>query len=133
LVSYNKEDILEEIGIAKEDLKDWKDNKEIINKLHTWVYRTAIKYKDYSELFKRIAEGKEYEDKSLWIKDYSDLELPEDEVFELKREALKVPLENYEKKEEDDLPRRVVNEKNNEYEEWEERKSFWQKVKSLFK
>jgi len=83
----------------------------------------SVKYKDYAELYKWIAEWKEYEDKSLWIKDYSDL-YPTKIDATLERESIKVPLEIYEKNNESSNKKDDAKESN---------KSFWRRILDRFK
>jgi hypothetical protein len=58
------------------------------------------KYNEYTKRYIWIAEGKEYNDSELWIKDFSTLELPEDDKNTLERKVHKVQIEKIEEEHE---------------------------------
>ncbi len=124
--NYDMETLAESIWIHQDELENLLkiENKEIIEKLHIWIYRMSVKYKDYAELYKWIAEWKEYEDKALWIKDYSEL-YPTKIDATLERESIKVPLETYEKNNESSTKK--------DDDAKESNKSFWRRILDRFK
>jgi hypothetical protein len=106
------------------------EDEELLNKLHRFIFRMENKYKEYCSRFTRIAEWKEYEDAELWIKDFSDIELPEEEKQVIERKVHKIQIEDIDR---ENKPKKTEKKKEEKIENNEEKEWRIAKVKKRFK
>ena len=142
-ISYDLDSISEISWISREDIKNFmtKDtqaiqNKELLDNLHRFILRMQHKYSEYSKRYIWIAEWKEYEDSELWIKDFSDIELPAEDKNILERKVHKSQIEEIERdqeKEELKKKKNLKKESVNENDDEEENKGWLSKIKNRFK
>lgn len=142
-ISYDLDTISEISWINKEELKNFmtKDekslqDKKLLENLHRFVLRMEKKYEEYVKRYIWIAEWKEYEDSELWIKDFSDVELPKEEKCMLERKVHKTQLEEIEETAEKQETKKKVQKKSEDKEQNNEKKEakWWiNKIKNRFK
>lgn len=139
-ISYDLDSISEISGVSKDDLKlfmtnnEVHQNKELLEKLHRFIYRMKYKYNEYCSRYERIAEWKEYEDSELWIKDLSDIELPKEQKKSIERKVYKIHIEEIEKEQEkEEVKKEKIAKKSKEENEEKGHKSRFKKIKNRFK
>ena len=138
-ISYDLNAISEISWIWKDELKSFMTNEnkaiedeELLKKLHRFIYRMKYKYNEYCSRFTRIAEWKEYEEAELWIKDLSEIELPEEEKSTIERKVHKIQIEDIDR-ENKPTKDKVEKKKIENTDEGQEKKWRLQKVKNRFK
>jgi hypothetical protein len=95
------------------------------------------KYSEYTKRYIWIAEWKEYDDSELWIKDFSDVELPSEDKNILERKVHKPQIEEIEEEQEKEELKKEKQTKNSEdkakKEQKKENKWWFSKIKNWFK
>ena len=143
-ISYDLDSISEISWISKDDLKAFmtKDiqaqkNPELLDNLHRFILRMEHKYSEYTKRYIWIAEWKEYDDSELWIKDFSDIELPSEDKNILERKVHKTQIEEIEEEQEKEELKKEKQTKNPEdkakKEQKKENKWWFSKIKNWFK
>ena len=143
-ISYDVDSISEISWIAREDIKAFLtkephmlQNKKLLENLHRFILRMEHKYSEYSKRYIWIAEWKEYDDSELWIKDFSDIELPAEDKNILERKVHKTQIEDIEREQEKEDVKKEKKTRNEERkdDENEEKSSNWRmsKIRNRFK
>jgi hypothetical protein len=94
------------------------------------------KYNEYCKRYVWIAEWKEYEDSELWIKDFSDVELPVEDKNILERKVHKIQIEEIEHEhEKEELKKEKKSKKDPENDNDNEKsgKGWMSRIKNRFK
>ena len=143
-ISYDLDSISEISWISKDDLKNFMtkepnalQNKKLLEDLHRFILRMENKYKEYCKRYIWIAEWKEYDDSELWIKDFSDIELPNEDKNILERKVHKTQIEEIEREQEKEdvkKEKKARKEESKDQKNEDEPKKWWMsKIKNRFK